>query len=176
MTYEIATNYEKFVKRLAPQVANVLGVKNRKIKVLLADTVVFPILGLTSGRTIFLNARWFAEHPDDYSTIVHEIAHAVMNIQVALETEDWLIEGLADYTREVLGYQSITGSSPDYDPERLFEGYEPTAHFFLWLRSEYGEDVIKGMSKRISEGKPFDVEQLKQWLHEYKADNEGSKN
>lgn len=169
---EIAKGYEDFVKRVSPEVAEILGVKNKKIKTILTGTISYPVLGVTSGRTIFLNEEWFREHPADYGTIVHEIAHAVMNIQVALDAENWLIEGLADYARVALGYQSITGSSPDYDPERLFEGYEPTAHFFLWLRKKYGDSEIRDIARRISEGKTFDVQKLRNWLNEYKRENE----
>lgn len=173
MSLEIAKQYEGFVKKVSPQVAELLGVKNRKIKIILASTVAYPVLGITSGRTIFLNAEWFAQNPNDYGTIVHEIAHAVMNINIALDAESWLIEGLADYARVALGYPTLTGTSPDYDPERLFEGYEPTAHFFLWLRKKYGDEEIKNIARRISEAQTFDVEKLRRWLQEYKHDNEG---
>ncbi|MBM3897084.1 MAG: hypothetical protein FJ358_00950 [Thaumarchaeota archaeon] len=172
MSLEIAKQYEGFVKKVSPEVAELLGVKNRKVKTILASTVECPVLGITSGRTIFLNAEWFKQHPDDYGTIVHEIAHAVMNINVALELESWLIEGLADYARVVLGYPTLTGTSPDYDPERLFEGYEPTAHFFLWIRKKYGDGEIKNIAKKISEMQVFDVEELKRLLQEYRRDNE----
>lgn len=174
MSLEIAKQYEDFVKRVSPEVAELLGVKNRKIKIILASTVEYPVLGVTSGRTIFLNAEWFANHPNDHGTILHEIAHAVMNINVALELESWLIEGLADYARVALGYPTLTGASPDYDPERLFEGYEPTAHFFLWIRSRHGDMEIKNIARSISEMQVFDVEKLRRLLQEYKKDNERS--
>jgi len=174
LSLEIAKQYEGFVKRVSPQVAELLGVKNRKIKVILASTVEYPVLGITSGRTIFLNTEWFARNPNDHGTIIHEIAHAVMNINVALELESWLIEGLADYARVALGYPTLTGQSPDYDPERLFEGYEPTAHFFLWIKSKYGDMEIKNIARRISEMQVFDIERLRGLLLEYKKDNEKS--
>jgi len=174
MSLEIAKQYEDFVKRVSPRVAELLGVKNRKIKVILASTVEYPVLGVTSGRTIFLNTEWFTKHPNDHGTIVHEIAHAVMDINVALELESWLIEGLADYARVGLGFPTLTGVSPDYDPERLFEGYEPTAHFFLWIKSKYGDMEIKNIARSISEMQVFDVEKLRRLLQEYKKDNERS--
>ena len=43
-------------------------------------------------------------------------------------------------------------------------------HFFLWLQERYGETEIKEISRRISEGKTFDVENLKNRLEEYKQE------
>ena len=85
-------------------------------------------------------------------------------------TENWIIEGLADYVRHTLGYPSKSSELPKYDAKRLFKGYQYTAHFFLWLREKYGELEIKEIARRISEGKTFDLEKLKSRLKEYELE------
>ena len=175
MIFEKAKQYQDFVKSITPKIAEILGIKSRSLRVIMTSTLELPTLALTHGRSIFLNSEWFKKHPDDYGTIVHEIAHAVMDIQVAIEEEKWIIEGLADYVRYILGYPSKTGGLPKYDAKRLFKGYQYTAHFFLWLRERYGETEIKEISKRISEGKTFDVEKLKSRLKEYEQEQNKTK-
>ena len=97
-----------------------------------------------------------------------------MNIQVALEEETWLIEGLADYVRDVLGYASTSGevpSFPHYDANGIFKGYQTTAHFLLWVREKYGEDEVKKLARLISQGRKLDLDKLESWLQQYKAEH-----
>jgi hypothetical protein len=175
LTFEEAKQYRDFVKKVSPKIAELLGVKRRSLRVFMTSTLELPTLAITHGRSIFLNSEWFDRHPDDYGTIVHEVAHAVMDIQVALEEENWIIEGLADYVREVLGYPSINNRSPKFDVKCLFNGYQYSAHFFLWIQKRYGETEIKEMSRQISKGNTFDVEKLKVRLEEYKQEQNRNK-
>lgn len=172
MSLEEAKQYEAFVKKTVPQVAGVLGLKPRKLYVRMTDIILIP--AMTHERTVFLNSEWFRRHPEDYGTIVHELAHAVMNIQVALEEETWLIEGLADYTRDILGYASTSGevpSFPHYDANGIFKGYQTTAHFLLWIRRKHGEDEVKNLARLISHSRKLDIDKLESWLQQYRAEH-----
>ena len=167
---EEAKQYEGFVKKIVPKVAETLGLKPRKLYVRITDMIQVP--AMTYGRTIFLKTDWFKNHPEDYGTIIHEIAHAIMNIQVAIEEETWLIEGLADYVRDLLGYASIGGdlpSFPHYEVHRIFDGYQATAHFLLWVAKKYGDIEIKNLARIISQGKKLDLDKLELWLQQYKT-------
>lgn len=169
MSLEEAKQYEEFVKKMVPRVAEALGLKPRKLYVRMTDLIVVP--AMTYGTTIFLNSKWFSQHPEDYGTILHELAHAVMNIQVSIEEEIWLIEGLADYARDVLGFASTNGdvpSFPYYDANGIFKGYQTTAHFLLWVKKEYGEDDVKNLARLISKGRKLDLDKLERWLRQYK--------
>ena len=172
MSLEEAKQYEGFVKNIVPRVAEVLGLKPIKLYVRMTDTIL--VLAITHERTIFLNSEWFSRHPDDYGTIVHEVAHAVMNIKIAIEEETWLIEGLADYVRDVLGYASTEGdlpSFPYYDVKSIFKGYQTTAHFLLWAGEKYGEVEVKNLARLISQGRKLDLDKLESWIQNYKAEH-----
>ena len=169
MTLEEAKQYEEFVKKMVPRVAEALGLKPRKLFVRMTDMILVP--AMTHETTIFLNSGWFNQHPEDYGTILHELAHAVMNIKVALTEETWLIEGLADYVRDVLGFASTGGDVPSFpyhDTKGIFKGYQTTAHFLLWVRKEYGEDDVKNLAKSISKGRKLDLDKLEFWLRQYR--------
>lgn len=172
MSLEEAKQYEGFVKKVIPLVAEVLGLRPRKLYVRITDLIQVP--AMTHGRTIFLKLDWFSRHPEDYGTIIHEIAHAIMNIQVAIEEETWLIEGLADYARDLLGYASIGGSVqsfPYFDARGIFNGYQTTAHFLLWVKEKYGEVEVKNLAKLISQGKKLDLDKLESWIQQYKTEH-----
>ena len=51
-----------------------------------------------------------------------------------------MIEGIADYVRDKLGYTTAWSSPTKGDPKG---GYQATAHFLLFLEGKYGKDYIK---------------------------------
>jgi hypothetical protein len=109
----------------------------------------------TSGTTISLGERWFAEHPDDVGCILHELAHAFMRAPRYAEDTIWLIEGIGDYVRDVLGYEA-TWTSAHHEPGKATAGYQTTAHFLLWLETRRPGAVVE-LSRRLSAG-TYDVE------------------
>ena len=106
--------------------------------------------GVTSGRTITLSERWFREHPDDAGCVVHELAHAYMQAPVFDATTIWLIEGIADYVRDVLGFHTAW-SFAHYEAGRATAGYQTTADFLLWLETRTS-GVVADISRRLSVG------------------------
>ena len=92
LSLETADQYEEFVKKMIPKVADVLGLKPRKLYVRMTDMI--PVLALTHETTIFLSSGWFTHHPEDCGTIIHELAHA------AIERALWVVN---DQTQSRLG-------------------------------------------------------------------------
>jgi len=112
----------------------------------------------TAGKTVYLNLDWFDKIVQQYGSgdkgdrdkddggIVHEIDHAITWAPTYIV---WIIEGLADYVRDVLGYErgpigSIPGSKPYFEMGKAKAGYQTTAHFLLWLEEKYAYDGGRG--------------------------------
>ena len=105
-----------------------------------------PGAAWTSGADVFLSARWFSEHPDDIGGVLHEFTHAIMRAPTYDGTTIWLIEGLADYVRDELGYDA-PWTKAHYEPGKATAGYQTTAHFLQHLERKY-----PGTVKRVAQG------------------------
>jgi hypothetical protein len=108
----------------------------------------------TNGRVVTLNARWFAEHPDDAGGCLHEFTHAVMRAP-GRDPTAWLIEGIADYVREALGFDA-PWTFAHYEPDGATAGYQTTAHFLLWLEARRPGAVAE-IARRLSTGRYEDT-------------------
>jgi Peptidase of plants and bacteria len=106
--------------------------------------------GVTSGTTIVLGERWFTEHPDDVGCVLHELAHAYMRAPTYDEGTIWLIEGIADYVRDVLGHEAAWTRS-HHEAGGAKAGYQTTAHFLLWLEARR-PGTVATLSRRLSDG------------------------
>ncbi len=101
----------------------------------------------TSGDTVTLNSKWFQEHPNDDGAIVHELVHVVMHCPRMDSSNWWIIEGIADYVRDKLGYRTPWSYPQKADPE---SGYQATAHFLLFVERRFGQDYIKKIAFALS--------------------------
>jgi hypothetical protein len=102
----------------------------------------------TSGDVITLNLRWFQEHPDDDGCIVHELVHVVMHCPRMDNSNSWMIEGIADYVRDKLGYTMPWSRPVRGDPR---SGYQATAHFLLFVERRFGIDNVRRIAVMLSE-------------------------
>jgi Peptidase of plants and bacteria len=98
----------------------------------------------TSGLRITLNERWFAANPDDAGCVLHELAHAYMRAPVYDSTTAWLLEGIADHVRDVLGFDA-PWTFAHFEPGGATAGYQTTADFLAWV-----EDRSPGSVQRLS--------------------------
>lgn len=102
----------------------------------------------TSGDVITLNRRWFREHPNDDGCVVHELVHVVMHCPRMDDSNWWMIEGIADYVRDKLGYTMPWSSPVRGDPR---SGYQATAHFLLSVEKRFGPDYIREIASTLSD-------------------------
>ncbi len=119
----------------------------------------------TSGDAITLNRRWFREHPDDDGCVVHELVHVVMRCPRMDSSNWWVIEGIADFVRDKLGYTTPWSHPVKGDPK---SGYQTTAHFLLFVEKRFGTDYIKRMASTLSSSGdlPLDIDSK---LEQYSA-------
>jgi len=106
--------------------------------------------GVTGGTTIVLGERWFAARPDDVGCVLHELAHAYMRAPAYDENTIWLIEGVADYVRDVLGFDA-PWTRAHHARGQARAGYQTTAHFLLWLEARRPA-AVADLSRRLSAG------------------------
>lgn len=131
-------------------VAEVMGLPwpQPEITVRVSASATAP--GSTSGRTITLGERWFREHPDDDGCVLHELSHAYLRAPEYSGRTAWLIEGLADHVRDVLGFET-SWTFAHFEPGEATAGYQTTAHFLAWLEERW-PGTVAGLSARLADG------------------------
>jgi hypothetical protein len=106
--------------------------------------------GVTGGRTITLSERWFREHPDDVGCVQHELAHAYMLAPDYDASTIWLIEGIADHVRDVLGFDT-SWTYAHFEPGKATAGYQTTADLLAWLE-ERRPGAVAALSRHLADG------------------------
>ncbi|HEX6844750.1 MAG TPA: basic secretory protein-like protein [Actinomycetota bacterium] len=109
-----------------------------------------PGVASTSGRTITLHESWFVEHPDDAGCVLHELSHAYLRAPTYDATTAWLIEGIADHTRDTLGFDA-PWTFAHHEPGKATAGYQTTAHFLAWLEGRR-PGAVAGLARRLADG------------------------
>jgi hypothetical protein len=104
----------------------------------------------TSGLTITLSEAWLRAHPDDGGCVLHELSHAYLRAPEYSERTIWLIEGIADHTRDVLGFDAAW-TFAHYEPGMATAGYQTTAHFLAWLEARVPGSVAS-LARRLADG------------------------
>jgi len=106
--------------------------------------------GQVEGRVIYLSSSWFQENPDDFGAIIHEMAHFFQ--QYPSPEPIWLTEGIADYIRYYLGFES-PWSYPHCGPgsEHYTSGYWCSAAFLKYVERVYDPDIITKLDKVLRE-------------------------
>ena len=106
--------------------------------------------GVTGGRTITLSEAWFREHPDDVGCVLHELTHAYMLAPDYDASTIWLIEGLADHVRDVLGFDT-SWTFAHFEPGKATAGYQTTADLLAWLEERH-PGAVAALSRRLADG------------------------
>ncbi len=106
--------------------------------------------GVTGGLTITLSERWFREHPDDAGCVLHELTHAYMRAPDYDASTIWLIEGIADHVRDVLGFDT-SWTSAHYERGKATAGYQTTADLLAWLE-ERRPGAVSELSRGLADG------------------------
>ena len=109
----------------------------RRVTIIFKERLRVP--AYCSGDEIAVGGRYLKDHPDDIALLTHELTHAVQQYprpKEGFEKPGWLVEGIADYARQVYGPERQPGwrlperlsSSNNYD-----DGYRVSARFLQWL-------------------------------------------
>lgn len=146
---DLAAWGEQLYAAHAPSIASLLGVdRPPPIRIHVARGGAGA--AWTSGTDVYLSSRWFAAHPDDVGGCLHEFTHAIMRAPTYDDSTAWLIEGIADYVRDVLGH-SASWTFGHYEPGKATAGYQTTAHFLMWLEST-APGAVRSLSSRLANG------------------------
>lgn len=107
--------------------------------------------GQTQESVIYLSSDWFTEHPEDLGAIIHEMAHAVQGYPAGQPF--WLTEGIADYIRYWLGYQT-DWSYPHcgIGSEHYTSGYWCSAAFLIYIEKTYDQNIIAELNSVLRAG------------------------
>lgn len=135
------------VRQHGSAVADVLGVSPRWVHISVSRT---DGVAMALGRFIVLHEPWFAENPDDAGCVVHELSHAYLRPKRPTEETLWVIEGIADLTRNRVGL----GRGPlpeDREPGRATAGYQHSAHFLDWVE-EKSPGTLSELARRLRLG------------------------
>jgi basic secretory peptidase family protein len=109
-----------------------------------------PGVAATAGDTITLHEPWFRSHPDDVGCVLHELSHVYLRAPVYDAETAWLIEGIADHTRDVLGFDA-SWTFAHYEPGAATAGYQTTAHFLAWVEQRW-PGAVATLARHLAAG------------------------
>lgn len=95
------------------------------------------------GKHIGLNPAWLTDHPEDIDCMTHELIHAAQHYPKY--DYSWLVEGLADYGRDLFGVnnEAANWKLPEkYRGSKMTAGYRSTAAFLKFIEANYCADII----------------------------------
>jgi len=111
----------------------------------------------TSGMTFENNTIILRDDIFDYSEeeiesiIIHELVHIAQDYY-SVHCFFWLCEGIAEYiTAEYSGYER-SFITTQYIEGELYDGYEVTAGFLMWLENQKAEGIVMELHRLCQQG------------------------
>jgi hypothetical protein len=147
---QVQARAEAVIAAHGRDVAGVMGLPWPQPDVTVRVSASATVPGSTNGLTITLGERWFREHPDDDGCVLHELSHAYLRAPEYSPRTAWLIEGVADHVRDVLGF-SASWTFARFEPGMATAGYQTTAHFLAWLEARW-PGTVAGLCGRLADG------------------------
>lgn len=89
----------------------------------------------------------------DLDVIVHEGFHLVQSYPDSKDTPGWLVEGIADYVREIYGQSNAEcgwklPATLDDRGNKYRASYRTTARFLLWLELKVKKGIVKTLDDK----------------------------
>lgn len=147
---QVQARAEALIAANGRDVAKVMGLPWPQPEVTVRVSASSSVPGSTNGLTITLGEWWFREHPDDDGCVLHELSHAYLRAPEYSSRTSWLIEGLADHVRDVLGF-TMPWTFAHFEPGKATAGYQTTAHFLAWLEARWPGTVAR-LCARLADG------------------------
>jgi hypothetical protein len=93
---------------------------------------------LTSTTEIVVNPQWPRDHPQDFGMLLHESTHMLND---AKDTPGWILEGMADYSREyILHDRDPTPIGPN---DQYTQGYSQASYFLNWIQETHQTPLVR---------------------------------
>jgi hypothetical protein len=112
-------------------------------------------VAVTVNATITLNPSWVLQNQADIDVITHESTHVAQQYKSAGYTPTWLVEGLADYSRNKFGVNNaaVGWYIPNYSVgDQYTDGYTTVAGFILWAEAKYQPGIAQTLDKQLRAG------------------------
>lgn len=116
-----------------------------------------PAHAINNEITLF--TKFFAEpvRDKDIDVVVHEGFHLIQAYPESKNTPGWLVEGIADYVREVYGLSNAESgwSLPgilDDKGNKYQASYRTTARFLLWLDKNLKKGIVEILDDKCRTG------------------------
>lgn len=92
-------------------------------------------IACTVGAKITVSNEWIRKYPTDFGMIIHELVHVIQDYRDNVQPKDfWLIEGIADYIRDIHFEPNLRSVDFCNFPNRHYtDGYSVTAAFLSWI-------------------------------------------
>jgi Peptidase of plants and bacteria len=104
-----------------------------------------PYPASASGDTVTFDSDHMIDNPLDWDIVTHEDTHV---LQAPAYGPSWIIEGTADYVRNLYGINnSVSGWRLTDEPSRYYNaGYGHTALFFMWVEDNHYETLVEDLT------------------------------
>lgn len=143
--------YPKMLQHFNPKAS-------KNITIIFSDEDVdHPAHAMNNEITIFTKFFTRPDREKDLDVIVHEGFHLVQAYKYSENTPSWLVEGIADYVREIYGVSNETSgwSLPKTldDKGRKYEAsYRTTARFLLWIDRKIKKGIVDTLDIKCRKG------------------------
>jgi hypothetical protein len=143
--------YPKMLKHFNPKAS-------KNVTITFSDEDVdHPAHAMNNEITVFTKFFTRPGREKDLDVIVHEGFHLVQAYKDSENTPSWLVEGIADYVREIYGVSNETSgwSLPKTldDNGRKYEAsYRTTARFLLWIDRKLKKGIVETLDVKCRKG------------------------
>lgn len=139
--------YPKMLEHFNPK-----ATKNVTIIFSDADTD-HPAHAVNNEITLFTKFFTKPVRDKDIDVIVHEGFHLIQAYPESKDTPGWVVEGIADYVREVYGLSNAASGwalpgTLDDRGDKYQASYRTTARFLLWLDKNVKKNIVEALDDK----------------------------
>ena len=109
----------------------------------------------TINNAVTISSVWVLQNQKDVNVVTHEVTHVAQQYNSAGYTPSWLVEGIAEYSRNKFGVDNaaVGWYIPDYTQnEKYTDGYTTVARFLLWAEAKYKPGIAQALDKELRAG------------------------
>lgn len=110
-----------------------------------------PYPASANGDEVTFHSKHMINNPLDWDIVTHEVMHV---LQAPAYGPSWIIEGIADYARDLYGINNdVSGWRLNDEPGRYYSaGYGHTALFFIWVEQNHYPALVQDMTRTLLAG------------------------
>lgn len=112
-------------------------------------------IAYTLNDSITISSVWVLKNQRDVNVVTHEATHVAQQYKSGGYVPAWLVEGLAEYSRNKFGVDNaaVGWYIPDYSQNQNYtDGYTTVARFILWAEAKYKPGIAQALDKELRAG------------------------